>query len=165
MNRLLQKWHEVRRSFIHTPRAVQLVWKTNRWATIGLGLLTLGGALLPATQAWVGKLIVDGVVATITGDRAPERIRTIFIYLSLELILFLLATGMNHARRLIQQLIQLQLANRIRGEIIEKALTLDLAFFEHPEFYDRLQNARREAATSPWNWSTTLSKSSRTRSR
>jgi len=149
MSRLLQKWHEVRRSFIHTPRAVQLVWKTNRWATIGLGLLTLGGALLPATQAWVGKLIVDGVVATITGDRAPERIRTIFIYLSLELILFLLATGMNHARRLIQQLIQLQLANRIRGEIIEKALTLDLAFFEHPEFYDRLQNARREGGYKP----------------
>ena len=61
----------------------------------------------------------------------------------------MLSAGLNQARRLIQQLIQLQLANRIRGEIIRKALTLDLAFFEHPEFYDRLQNARREGGYKP----------------
>ena len=56
---------------------------------------------------------------------------------------------LNHSRRLIQQLIQLQLANQIRSEIIRKALTLDLAFFEHPDFYDRLQNARREGGYKP----------------
>ena len=149
MSPLLQKWQEVRRSFAHTPQAVALVWQTNRWATMGLGLLTLGGALLPASQAWVGKLIVDGVVASIQGGADPERIRTIFVYLTIELALFLFSTAINHARRLIQQLIQLQLANRIRGEVIRKALTLDLAFFEHPEFYDRLQNARREAGYKP----------------
>ena len=114
----------------------------------GLGFLTLAGALLPATQAWVGKLIVDGVVAR-SSRRRPEQVRGFSVYLILELILFLLSTGLNHARRLIQQLIQLQLANRIRGEIIHKALTLDLAFFEHPDFYDRLQNARREGGYKP----------------
>jgi ATP-binding cassette subfamily B protein len=149
MTPLLQKWKEVRRSFAHTPRAMQLVWQTNPWATIGLGFLTLGGALLPASQAWVGKLIVDGVVASIQGGGDPEQIKTVFVYLILELSLFLLNTVLNHARRLIQQLIQLQLANRIRGEIIRKALTLDLAFFEHPDFYDRLQNARRESGYKP----------------
>jgi ATP-binding cassette subfamily B protein len=41
------------------------------------------------------------------------------------------------------------LANRIRAEIIRKALTLDLAFFEHPDYYDRLQNARREGSYKP----------------
>src|SRR6185295_676525 len=138
-----QKWRELRHTFTHTPPALQLVWQTNRWATVGLGLLTLGGALLPATQAWVGKLIVDGVVASIQKGNDPDQVRTVFYYLILELILFLLSTGINHSRRLIQQLIQLQLANQIRSEIIRKALTLDLAFFEHPDFYDRLQNARR----------------------
>jgi ATP-binding cassette subfamily B protein len=148
MTPLLQRWKEFHRSFTHTPQAVKLVWQTDRWATIGLGLLTLGGALLPASQAWVGKLIVDGVVASIQRGADPEVVRRVFVYLILELALFLLNTGLNHARRLIQQLIQLQLANRIRGQIIQKALTLDLAFFEHPDFYDRLQNARCESATS-----------------
>ena len=149
MSPLSQKWKEVRQSFAHTPQAVKLVWQTSRWATAGLGLLTLASALLPASQAWVGKLIVDGVVASIQQGADPERVRRVFVYLILELSLFLLATGLNHARRLIQQLIQLQLANRIRGEVIAKALTLDLAFFEHPDFYDRLQNARRESGYKP----------------
>jgi ATP-binding cassette, subfamily B, bacterial len=144
-----QKWRKWRNTFTHTPQALSLVWETNRWATVGLAALTLGSALLPATQAWVGKLIVDGVVAAIQNGSDPARTRTVFLYLVFELILFLLGAGFNQARRLIQQLIQLQLANRIRGEIIRKALTLDLAFFEHPEFYDRLQNARREGGYKP----------------
>jgi ATP-binding cassette, subfamily B, bacterial len=144
-----EKWRELRHTFTHTPQALQLVWQTNRWATVGLGSLTVGGALLPATQAWVGKLIVDGVVASIQNGSDPARTRTVFLYLIFELILFLLSAGFNQGRRLIQQLIQLQLANRIRGEIIRKALTMDLSFFEHPEFYDRLQNARREGGYKP----------------
>jgi ATP-binding cassette, subfamily B, bacterial len=149
MTPLLPKWKEVRRSFAHTPKAVKLVWQTSRSATVGLGFLTLAAALLPASQAWVGKLIVDGVVVSIQHGADPERVRSIFVYLILELSLFLIATGLNQARRLIQQLIQLQLANRIRREIIGKALSLDLAFFEHPDFYDRLQNARRESGYKP----------------
>jgi len=145
----LQKWKEVRQSFAHTPKAVRLVWQANPTATVGLAFLTLAGALLPASQAWVGKLIVDGVVASIQGGHDSEQIRTVFFYLILELVLFLLGTALNHARRLIQQLIQLQVANHVRGEIIRKALTLELAFFEHPDYYDRLQNARREGSYKP----------------
>src|SRR5215813_13338624 len=149
MTPLLHRVKELHRSFTHTPQAVRLVWQTNRLATIGLGFLTLAGALLPVSQAWVGKLIVDGVVASIQRGADQEVVRSVFILLILELALFLLSAGVNQARRLIQQLIQLQLANRIRGEIIRKALTLDLAFFEHPDFYDRLQNARRESGYKP----------------
>ena len=146
---LPEKWRQLRQSFTHTPQAVRFVWRTNRWATLGLGLLTLGGALLPASQAWVGKLIVDGVVASIQTGQDAEQVRKVFIYLLLELGLFLLSAAFNHGRRLIQQLIQLQLANRIRAEIIGKALTLDLAYFEDSDFYDRLQNARREGGYKP----------------
>src|SRR5918992_1334117 len=149
MIQLVEKWRRLRHSFTHTPQAVRFVWRTNRWATVGLGLLTLGGALLPASQAWVGKLIVDGVVASIQTGQDAEQVRRVFIYLLLELGLFLLSAAFNHGRRLIQQLIQLQLANRIRAEIIRKALALDLAYFEDADFYDRLQNARREGGYKP----------------
>jgi ATP-binding cassette subfamily B protein len=146
---LSEKWRQARRLFTHTPQALRFVWRTNRWATTGLGFLTIGGALLPATQAWVGKLIVDGVVASIQSGQDAEQVRSVFIYLILELALFLLSAGFNHGRRLIQQLIQLQLANRIRAEIIRKALALELSYFEDPDFYDRLQNARREGGYKP----------------
>ena len=41
---------------------VALVWETNRHLAITLALLTLAAGLLPAAMAWVGKLIVDGVL-------------------------------------------------------------------------------------------------------
>jgi ATP-binding cassette subfamily B protein len=145
----LEKWRKLRQSFTHTPQAMRFVWRTNPWATAGLGSLTLGGALLPATQAWVGKLIVDGVVAAMQSGQNAEQIKNVFSYLILELVLFLLSAAFNHGRRLVQQLIQLQLANRIRAEIIRKSLTLELAYFEDADFYDRLQNARREGGYKP----------------
>ena len=81
---LLHRWKEFHRSFTHTPEAVKLVWQTNRWATLGLGFLTLAGALLPASQAWVGKLIVDGVVASIQrgADASRDSICSISSFLA-----------------------------------------------------------------------------------
>ena len=149
MKTLLQKFTELRYSFVHTPQAIRFVWRNNHWGILGLALLTLAGALLPAAQAWVGKLIVDGVVAAIQHGQDHQQAQSVFYLLLVELGLILLSTGVGQARRLIQQLTQLKLANQIRGEIIAKALTLDLAFFEHPEYYDKLQNARREGGYKP----------------
>ncbi len=146
---LKQRLAELRYSFVHTPAAIKFVWRGNHWGIVGLGLLTLAGALLPAAQAWVGKLIVDGVVAAIQHGRDHALAQSVYYYLVVELGLILFSTGVAQGRRLIQQLIQLKLANQIRGEIIDKALTLDLAFFEHPDYYDKLQNARREGGYKP----------------
>src|SRR5262245_65608439 len=92
MTPFLQRVKELHRSFTHTPQAVRLVWQTNRWATIGLGFLTLAGALLPVSQAWVGKLIVDGVVASIQRGADPEAMRRVLILLNLALAHFLVDT-------------------------------------------------------------------------
>ena len=145
----ISKIGEVIQTFSYTPRAFRLVWETSPWATIGLAFLTLGGALLPAAQGWVGKLIVDAVVLAIQSQAEPEKIRTVFFLLILELGLFLSSTLISQARGLLQQILQLALGNKINGEVIRKALTLDLSFFENPDFYDRLQNARRQADRRP----------------
>ena len=55
MTPLLQRWKEFHRSFTHTPQAVKLVWQTNRWATIGLGFLTLGGRAPAGVSSLGGK--------------------------------------------------------------------------------------------------------------
>ena len=61
--------------FAYTRRAVELVWVTNARLAITLALLTLAAGLLPAAMAWVGKLIVDGVVLqmdTVRGGAAAD---------------------------------------------------------------------------------------------
>jgi hypothetical protein len=53
--------------FRQFPGTFRLVWEANKRLTLAVALLTLGAAMLPAALAWVGKLIIDGVVAAAKG--------------------------------------------------------------------------------------------------
>ncbi len=137
--------------FAYTQRAVSLVWDTNRRLAILLALLTLAAGLLPAAVAWIGKLIVDGVVMQMNAVRAGAS-ADYWAVLQLVLLEGFIIALMNVAQRGInacQSLLRAQLGQRVNEMILEKALTLDLSQFEDAEFYDKLQRARREASSRP----------------
>ena len=52
--------------FVYSRRAMELVWTTSRGLTITLAILTLVAGILPAVIAYIGQLIVDGVVTAMT---------------------------------------------------------------------------------------------------
>ena len=52
----LTRSQNLKQAAANIPAAFRLVWDAHHIATIIMALLTLGGALIPATQAWVGKL-------------------------------------------------------------------------------------------------------------
>ena len=57
-NQVREFWEALR----NTPEAFRLVWSASRPAAlVGVGL-TLVAAVLPAAQAWAGKLIIDAIV-------------------------------------------------------------------------------------------------------
>jgi len=130
----------------YTRRAIELVWSTSRRLTIWLALLTTTAGLLPAAIAYVGKLIVDAVVAAISsgGD-----FRLALNYVAIEALLVTAIAGAQRSIALCQALLRAQLGNRINVLILEKALTLSLEQFEDSEFYDKLNRARREASSRP----------------
>ena len=47
----------------YSRRAVALVWSTNRSLTLLLTFFTVSAGLLPAAAAWVGKLVIDTILA------------------------------------------------------------------------------------------------------
>src|SRR5688500_19310110 len=47
----------------YVPKLVRLVWETHRRYTITIAALRLVRAFIPIATLWVGKLIIDGVVA------------------------------------------------------------------------------------------------------
>lgn len=136
----------LRGSAANLVRAFGLIWQAHRPGTVGMAVVTLIGAALPAAQAWAGKLIVDGVVSGIeqrlTLDQA---LPSILPYLTFEFALIMLSAILTQARTLIEHVLHARLNFTINTLIIRKALTLDLQFFEDSKFYDQLQNARREA--------------------
>jgi ATP-binding cassette subfamily B protein len=137
--------------FVYTARALRLVWATNPRLAIAFGLLTLFAGALPAVVAWVGQLIIDGVVAALElpPEARDEALARVYRLVGLEA---LVVAGLAAAQRGIttcQSLLRAQLGHRVNTMILEKALTLSLTHFEDDEFYDKLTRARREASTRP----------------
>ncbi|HEV7554913.1 MAG TPA: hypothetical protein VGO00_05610, partial [Kofleriaceae bacterium] len=56
-------WRSYLGVFKFSRRAIRLVWSTNRAITITLALGSLVGGLLPSGVAYVGKLLINSILA------------------------------------------------------------------------------------------------------
>jgi len=125
-----------------------MVWEADRPGALSIAALTTVAALLPAGLAWVGKLIVDGVVAAARSGLASDR-RRVFELVVLEFGLLAASLVAGRLLALLRELMRTHLGNRINEAILEKALRLELRHFEDASVYDKMQNARREASSRP----------------
>ncbi len=134
--------------FRQVPGTLRLVWEADRTGALVVGALTLVLALLPAAIAWIGKLIVDGVVQAARSGLGVDRERVLWLVAA---ELGLMSVQMTAGRLLSarRELLRGVLGNRINERILEKALTLELRHFEDADVYDKMQNARREASSRP----------------
>ena len=127
--------------FRYTGRGMRVVWETSRGLTVAMAILTVIAGLLPGLVAWVGKLIIDAVVA----HDAEAAVR--WVILEGGIIAFLAAV--QRGLTVSQSLLRALLSQRVNVTILEKALEFDLPHFEDPELYDKMTRARREASTRP----------------
>jgi len=133
--------------FVYSRRAMELVWTTSRGLTVTLAILTLVAGILPAVIAYIGQLIVDGVVTAMTStDPDMNRVLWLIVF---EAIVVVAVAASQRGLSVSQSLLRALLGQRVNVMILEKALTLQLANFEDSEFYDKLTQARREASSRP----------------
>jgi len=132
---------QLRESLAHTRQTLRLVWRSSPPQTVALGAFTLVGGLVPLGVAYAGKRIVDAVVAH---DRGTT-LHWVLVELALVVAMALVQRGLG----LVRSVLGLRLGVDINVTILEKALGLDLRFFEDPDFYDKLTRARREASSRP----------------
>ncbi|MCO7245673.1 ABC transporter ATP-binding protein [Halomonas sp. Mc5H-6] len=141
--------------FGYSRRALGLVWETSRWMMLGLALCTLVAGVLPAVAAWVGQLIVDGVVSAMDAHQAatdPNLLVSITPVLKLvafEALIIALIALAQRGLAAQQSLLRALLGQKVNVMILEKAGQLSLSQFEDSELYDQLTRARREASTRP----------------
>jgi len=132
----------------YLPRTFALVKESSRAFAAGMIALLIGQAALPASMAWVGKLIVDAVVTAARNGDAAARWQVLRLVL-LEALLMAVSTALSRGQALLRDLMRASLGNHVNTLILEKAATLELRHFEDADFYDKMQNARREAASRP----------------
>jgi ATP-binding cassette, subfamily B, bacterial len=136
------------------PFAV-MVWRTSPQLMAATLALRLVRALLPVVTLFIGKLIIDDVVAVVQTPHKPE---TLFQWLNSGLLnwlgllligefaLAVLADILGRIVSLVDSLLSERVSNSSSVRLMEHAATLDLEDFEDSEFQDQLERARRQTS-------------------
>ena len=133
----------------HIPQLFRLIWQVNaKLMLINLALRLVCSAL-PLAILYVGKEIVDEVVRLVQAHQPiifsfDTEGGKIWQLVALELGLVAFSDIIGRGIALTESLLGDLFSNYSSVEIIKHAATLDLYQFEDPQFYDKLERARRQ---------------------
>src|SRR2546422_5424303 len=155
------------------PRVLRLVWDASPALTLGLFATTAIAGVVPAASAYTAKLLTNAVVqgigihsfhrpdhlnladlggpGTLGPWQAPAltAVQWIVFMVVLQLALFAITALLGTLRNITQQLIQNDVSMRIQLMVMQKAASLDLAFYEDPASYDLLRRAQTDSINRP----------------
>ncbi len=134
-------WSERIAALRYVPALFRLIWRTHRGYASAMIVLRVVRSLVPVATFWVGKLIIDSVIAARAGNGSLTQL---WRYLALELGIVLAGEILARASSLVESLLGDLFSNAMSVRLMEHAAKLDLAQFEDPEFYDHLERARRQ---------------------
>jgi ATP-binding cassette subfamily B protein len=132
-----------------------MVWRTSPAITGWNLALRILRALLPVATLYVGKLIIDEVVALSSSGRVPAEVGQwlssgmfdrLLTLLLLEFALAVIADILGRAVSLLDSLLSQRFSDVTSTQLMEHAAMLDLEDFEDSELQDRLERARRQAS-------------------
>jgi ATP-binding cassette subfamily B protein len=129
----------------YIPRFFAEIWHTNKLLFIINALCRLINALLPVALLWVGKLIIDEIVAQMNAD--TQDLQMLWTYIGIELGLALISDLLGRATGLTDGLLGDLYANQSSVRIIRKTRDISISQLENPEFYDKLERARQQTTS------------------
>jgi len=144
------------RTLRHLGRLFAQIWRTSRFLTLASIGLRLVRAVQPVAMLYVGKLIIDEVVR-LTGQPAPAAdfqgwwesgaLNHVALLLAVEFALVVASDYLTRAVSLVDQILGELHSNTVSIELMQHAAALDLIHFESADYQDRLERARRQAAS------------------
>src|SRR5947209_4550620 len=174
---LRARWLNFKQSVTGTtaalPRVLGLVWEASPAITIALFATTAVAGVIPAAAAYTAKLLTNAVVQGIAINQfhRPDRVsfasldpsgplghlhtpvytavQMIVVLVIVQLALFAITALLGTLRNITQQLLQNEVSMRIQLMVMEKAASLDLAFYEDPASYDLLRRAQTDSINRP----------------
>ncbi|AHG92272.1 ABC transporter (plasmid) [Gemmatirosa kalamazoonensis] len=144
-------WRDRVAAMRHVPAFLRLVWESHRGYAAAVAALRVVRAGVPVLTLWVGKLIIDAVVAAARAHVAPRDAHRLWHYVAIEIAIVLGGDLLARASGYAEASLGMLFANRMGVRIMEHAAALDLAQFEDPAFYDRLERARAQAGGAGMN--------------
>ena len=139
-------WGERLQALKYVPPLLKLVYETHRRYTVAILVLRVVRSFVPLAVLWIGKLIIDGVIAAVRVRAGGGAIDWWHLggLVALELGIAVAGEGLARLSSLLESLLGDLFSNRISVRLMQHAATLDLAQYEDAETYDHLERARRQ---------------------
>ena len=134
-------WKERLEALRYVPMLLRLVWETDRRLASLMLLLRLAQSGIPVATLWVGKLIIDTVLALRSGPRDYGRLWEL---VALEIAIVVAGELLSRLSSLTEGLLGDLFSNHTSIRLMRHAASLDLEQLENPELYDELERARQQ---------------------
>lgn len=162
----LKQNNKVTRSFISRYAYIfKLVWEASPAILIVMSLASLFNGLFPILGAYVTSQLLNEIVEAFnlaqgyigTGMNGQEVFNLVFnhpelkivFWICIELIYLVTKNLINNAYNAFVTVSGEKVANHIKVKIISKSKEIDVSQFDMPEFYEKYENASREASFRP----------------
>ena len=123
----------------------KLVWETQPFLLIFMLFMTVYNGIMPLIGTLITANLLESVVKSFS-----QKVNLI-IPLVFQFGYIFLNTLTNSVSNMITRIAGEAVTNHVKVKIMNKAKTVDLASFDMPDFYERLENANREAGVRPVN--------------
>jgi ATP-binding cassette subfamily B protein len=149
IKQLIEAISRLKQQFPYLPQAFQLVHRAAGGLIIVWAALLLIQGLLPVAAVYLTRTLVNGLAAMIGAGGGWETLRPLLpagLAMALVLIGIEILQGFAKWVRTAQAE---RVQDHVHALIHEKAMDLDLSFYDHPGYYDQLHRARIDALSRP----------------
>ncbi len=133
---------------------VKLVWETGHWILFVLTFIALFKGLTPVIGALISKSILNELQIIIEQGnmQAGDFIGSpVFFLLIFMFVYKILSQTVNDLSRAINRIAGEKVVKQVRLQMMHKSKELDLASYDDHVFYEKMENAGREAGIRPLN--------------
>ena len=136
----------------YLPKAFRLIWAAApRWTRMWAALLLVQG-LTPAALVYLTKLLVDSIVAAMNSGGQAVQVRAAVVFALAVAAVMLISASLDSVIEWVRTAQAELIQDYIKDLVHRQSTLVDLAFYELPEFYDQLDQARGEASGSLWRF-------------
>lgn len=161
---LIKTNNKVSRSFVSRYAYIfKLVWEASPAILIVMSIVSLLNGLFPILGAYITSQLLNEIVEAFnlaqastntTGNLIFQEVFhnpevQIVFWISIELVYLIVKSLINNAYNAFVTVSGEKVANHIKVKIISKSKDIDLSQFDMPEFYEKFENASREASFRP----------------
>ena len=137
---------------------IKLVWEASPKILIAMCVLCILDGVLPVIGAYISKYLINNIAVLLalapsaSGSVATdvyETLKPVVFLLVLDMIYLFMSRVLGRINACVTSIAGELVVNHIKVKIINKAKTVDQRSFDDPAFYERLENANREAGMRP----------------